>query len=66
MDYKEFIATQIIPKYGPQPIRFRDWNKMALREFYIYFIKNRLQNSNKSSQLENFVREIEERISYSE
>jgi hypothetical protein len=62
MDYKEFLEQEIIPKYGPQPLRFRDWDKRALREFYISFLRNRFNSMKKSPELERFIREIEENI----
>ncbi len=62
MDYKEFLKREIIPKYGHQPLRFRDWDKRALREFYISFLRNRFHSMEKSPELERFIREIEENI----
>ncbi len=62
MEYKEFLEQKIIPKYGPQPLRFRDWNKRALREFYLSFLRNRFQSIKKSPELERFIREIEETV----
>ncbi len=64
MDYKEFIHKIIIPKYGPQPARFKDWDKGALREFYLSFLKLRFNENSQSPQLEELIRSIEERILY--
>lgn len=66
MDYQEFIHKIIIPKYGPQPIRFKDWNKKALREFYLSFLKSKFDQNPQSAQLEKLIRTIEEQILYSD
>ncbi|NOY77862.1 MAG: hypothetical protein GXO76_08335 [Calditrichaeota bacterium] len=63
MDYKEFIHKIIVPKYGPQPARFKDWDKGALREFYISFLRSRVDEDTSSRQLEEIIRLIEEQIS---
>ncbi len=66
MDYKDFIHDIIVPKYGPQPLRFKEWDKRALREFYLSFLKSQFDKNSQSPQLEELIRFIEEEILYSD
>ena len=59
MEFKEFLDKRIYSKYGPQPRRFKNWNKRALRDLYIEYFKPHYPHLHDNPEFRKQLREIE-------
>ncbi|RKY75810.1 hypothetical protein DRQ15_11055 [candidate division KSB1 bacterium] len=62
MEFKEFLEKRIYPKYGPQPKRFKNWNKRALRDVYVEFFKPHYTHLCNNPEFRKYLQEIEHNL----